>query len=370
MTAPLADVLRRRIRHAGPISVAEFMTESLAHPEHGYYMTRDPLGVAGDFVTAPEISQMFGELIGLWCAEIWRTALGRDRVRLIELGPGRGTLMADALRAARLAPGFLDAATVHLVEVSPALAAAQRQTLPDHELHWHANFADVPAGPVILIANEFFDALPVHQLQWTGEAWCERMVGLAEDGLSFRLCLAPGASSLEPLLPPPLRAHARAGDVAEISPARIGCIADIARRIVSEGGVALIIDYGHLRSAAGETLQAVRGHRRHEPLQDPGTADLTAHVDFAALAAAAGRAGASVHGPIEQGAFLQRLGVGVRAEGLCRAAPSRAREIRAACHRLIAPDEMGTLFKVMALAVPDAPVPPGFGTVREDTTIA
>ncbi|MDH5557030.1 MAG: SAM-dependent methyltransferase [Alphaproteobacteria bacterium] len=361
MTNPLAEQLRRRIRLTGPVTVADYMADALGHPDHGYYMTRDPLGAAGDFTTAPEISQMFGELIGLWCAEVWRTTLAPRPVRLVELGPGRGTLMADALRAARLAPDFLAAVSVHMVETSPVLTAMQRRSLAGHDARWYEALEDVPDGPTLLIANEFFDALPIRQFEMTDAGWRERMVGLDEDGVTFRMGLAPGGSVAETLIPETVRRSASKGDIAEVCPAGQSIIRAIGERITRHGGAALIIDYGHATSAAGDSLQALRGHEFHDPLQDPGTADLTAHVDFAALGTAVREGGAAVYGPIGQGEFLTRLGIETRAEQLIgNATPDQAIDIAAARARLIDKAQMGYLFKVMAIMPPAAAPPPAF----------
>ena len=361
MTSPLADLLRRRIRLSGPISIADFMAEALGHPEHGYYITRDPLGAAGDFTTAPEVSQMFGELVGLWCAEIWRVTVAPRPVRLVELGPGRGTLMADALRAARLAPDFLAATSVHLVETSPVLAAMQRRTLAEHGVNWHGSLEEVPDGPVILIANEFFDALPIRQFERTAEGWRERMVGLADDGETFRLGLAPGETGGEVLIPENLRQSAGLGDIAESCPAGLSVARMIGERIARDGGAALVVDYGHAVSAAGDTLQAVKNHQYCDPLADPGQADLTAHVDFAALARGVTEAGAVAHGPVAQRDFLMRLGIETRAaQLLARATETQATDIKAALTRLIGEKEMGYLFKAMAITSADAGAPPAF----------
>jgi NADH dehydrogenase [ubiquinone] 1 alpha subcomplex assembly factor 7 len=356
-------MLERRIRGeiaaAGPMDVATFIARALGDPEHGYYRTRDPLGSAGDFVTAPEISQMFGELIGLWCAEVW-TRLGAPRpVRLIELGPGRGTLMADALRAvARAAPDFRAAIELHLVETSPALRAVQRAGLADAAPTWHDDAAAVPAGPALILANEFLDALPVHQLERTDAGWCARQVAIDPAGrLAFQVASEPsphGAWLAQAVAAAPL------GSVAELSPAARELVGALARRIASQGGAALLIDYGHTMSAPGDTLQAVRGHRRHPVLEAPGEADLTSHVDFAALAESASPL-AAVHGPVTQAAFLRQLGIVARAEALARDKPAAvALGIRAALSRLIEPSQMGTLFKVMAIGAPDGPPLPGF----------
>ncbi len=361
MTKPLADLLRRRIRLSGPISIADFMAEALGHPEHGYYITRDPLGAAGDFTTAPEVSQMFGELIGLWCAEIWRATVAPRQVRLVELGPGRGTLMADALRAARLVPDFLAAASVHLVETSPVLAEMQRRSLAGHEVTWHGSLDEVPDGPVILIANEFFDALPIRQFERTNDGWRERMVGLAEDGEKFILGLAPGETGGEVLIPETVRQSAVQGEIAETCPAGLSIARTLGERIVRHGGAALVVDYGHAASAPGDTLQAVKGHEYCDPLADPGQADLTAHVDFAALARILVEAGAVAHGPATQRDFLMRLGIETRAaQLLAHATEAQATDIKAALARLIGEKEMGYLFKAMAITSADAGAPPAF----------
>jgi NADH dehydrogenase [ubiquinone] 1 alpha subcomplex assembly factor 7 len=365
VNGPLAELLRRRIRLTGPITVADFMAEAMGHPQHGYYMTRDPLGARGDFTTAPEISQMFGELIGLWCAEVWRTTIAPAPVHLVELGPGRGTLMSDALRAARMAPDFLAAATVHMVETSPVLAETQRQTLAAHGVRWHGLLDEIPAGPAILIANEFFDALAIRQFEQTGAGWRERMVGLDADGETFRIGLAPGATASEALIPEIVRQTAGAGDIAEVCPVGLSIAQSVGERIARHGGAALIVDYGHVASGAGDTLQALSGHEFHDPLLDPGTVDLTAHVDFAALGNAARKAGAAIHGPIGQGQFLIRLGIETRTDQLlAKATADQATDVRAACSRLIDKQQMGYLFKVMAITPRTAAAPPAF----EDNT--
>lgn len=363
MARGLLDVLLGRIALGGPLTVADYMAEALGHPRFGYYATRDPFGAAGDFVTAPEISQMFGELIGLWCAVIWQ-AMGRpDAVRWVELGPGRGTLMADALRAGRTVPGFLEATEIHLVETSPVLRRLQADTLagaqPPHPPLWHADLAGVPDGPMILVANEFLDALPIRQFERTAAGWCERLVTADAGGERLAWALSPPVSR-PPLLPPAI-VDAPVGSIAEVSPAVIAVIDVIGRRLAEAGGAALIIDYGHPRSAAGDTLQAVRAHSYHDPLTEPGSADLTAHVDFEVVRRVATEAGAHTFGPLEQGVFLDRLGLDARASTLSnRASPAQAETIRAARHRLMAADQMGNLFKAIALQHPSLPIPPGF----------
>ena len=362
--SPLTQRLARRIALQGPISIATYMAEALGHPQHGYYMRQDPFGRDGDFITAPEISQMFGELIGLWCVEMWRLMDAPAQFRLVELGPGRGSLIADALRAAQIRPEFQSAASTHLVETSPALRALQQQRLHDADaaITWHDDLAQVPDGPMILIANEFFDALPIHQFERRPEGWRERMVSFAED--RFTLVLNRQMTPQTALIPESLNRSAEAGAIAEICPAGIAIAAAIADRIAEFGGAALVIDYGYCRHRAANTLQAVQNHNVHDFLSDPGSADITAHVDFAALTHAAGAAG--THGPVTQGDFLKQLGIGIRAKQLSqRATPAQARDIDSACKRLIDPSEMGTLFKVLAISHPDMAAPPGFDQPAE-----
>jgi NADH dehydrogenase [ubiquinone] 1 alpha subcomplex assembly factor 7 len=363
--APLALKLARRIAQRitedGPLSVADFMAAALTDPAHGYYMGRDPLGAGGDFITAPEISQMFGELIGLWCADTWQRLGAPTQVALVELGPGRGTLMADALRAARQDPAFAAALEVHLVEASPALKALQAEALRDAEPTWHETLAGVPELPLLLIANEFFDALPVRQLVKQADGWGERLVALAEESEALAFTVSPPDPALDCLVPESLR-DAPAEQSFEVSPAGQEIGREIAQRLQAQGGAALIIDYGHDTSALGETLQAVRRHAPHDVLSDPGTADLTCHVDFAALALAAREAGgAAAHGPVAQGVFLERLGIAARAERLMeQATPPQREDIRSARLRLTAPDQMGELFKVLALTQEGFGPPSGF----------
>ena len=332
------------IEAQGPISVAEFM----ALANDAYYASRDPLGRQGDFITAPEISQVFGELIGLWIVQAW-AAQGRPRAkRLVELGPGRGTLMADALRAARVVPEFLDGLEVVLVEASPRLRAAQAERVPG--ARWADRFdGSLGDAPLFLIANEFFDALPVRQFVKTAAGWRERMVTLgANRALAF---------ALSPLaVPGP--ADAPLGGVMEMCPAARAIAADIARAVQTTGGAALIVDYGYDAPGFGETLQAVRGHAFADILAHPGETDLSTHVDFSALAAAA--ADAAAFGPVTQGAFLERLGIFARVERLVAANPPAASSLRSGAERLIHPDEMGKMFKVLAILPASAPPPPGF----------
>ena len=358
--SPLAAEIRRRIAAAGPMPVHEFMQMSLFHPEYGYYVQRDPFGAGGDFITAPEISQMFGELIGLWAAEVWRMMGSVAAIALVELGPGRGTLMRDALRAARVVPQFRQAASVHLIEASRGLTERQKDTLREEAgIHWHGALAGVPEMPAIILANEFFDALPVHQAVKRADGWHARTVRLDADArLSFGLAAAP-LPEFEQTLPAAVR-DAPLDAVYEWRPDATAH--EVARRCLL-GGAALVIDYGYSESAAGETLQAVQDHRFADPLAAPGHADLTAHVDFAALAATAERIGVRTHGPTTQAAFLRRLGIEARAARLKSAAAAETAErIDAATRRLT--DEgrtgMGATFKVMAFSHPSLDRLPGF----------
>jgi NADH dehydrogenase [ubiquinone] 1 alpha subcomplex assembly factor 7 len=343
----LGDRLARLIATSGPISVARYMAEA----NFCYYGARDPLGQAGDFVTAPEISQMFGELIGLWLADLWTRAGAPADVRYVELGPGRGTLAADALRAMRAA-GLRP--PIHFVESSPVLRRAQARQVP--AAAWHDDLATVPEhAPLLIMANEFFDALPVHQLIAKGKGWHERLVGY-RDG---RFVPLPGPPASAAAIPDHLRASPP-GTIIETSPASVAVIRQLAQLIGRSGGALLLIDYGHARTAPGETLQAVLHHEYADPWINPGAHDLTAHVDFESLAAAAERAGLRPFGPRGQGEWLETMGIGLRAAALSKAAPTHAEEIAAARHRLTDPQEMGMLFKVMALVAPGWPEPAGF----------
>jgi NADH dehydrogenase [ubiquinone] 1 alpha subcomplex assembly factor 7 len=358
---PLAALLRRRIAEDGPLSLAEYIAEALGHDEHGYYAHRDPLGVSGDFTTAPEISQVFGELIGAWCVEIWRRMNAPDPVQVVELGPGRGTLLADAVRIwRRMAPEFAQAVRLHLVETSKALRARQRTALAAVSLQpttWHDRLADVPERPMILLANEFFDALQIHQYVRRDRAWRERLVGLAPVGDGFLFIDGPVVELSDAQSEP----GAMEGAILELCPEAEMLAADIGARVAAQGGAALIIDYGAARSALGDTLQAVRGHRYADPLAEPGEADLSHHVDFQRLRRAAEHAGAVAFGPISQGLFLGRLGIADRAEALVRAAaPQQAEGVPGAVRRLIHPGRMGVLFKAFAIVEPALPTPPGF----------
>lgn len=354
---PLGRTLTDRIRRDGPLTVAEYMALCLGDPEHGYYRRADAIGRGGDFVTAPEISQIFGELIGLWAATVWN-AMGQPAlIRLVELGPGRGTLMADALRAiGKTMPTFRAAIDLHLVEINMRLRERQAAALADARPRWHDSIATIPAGPAIVIANEFLDALPVRQFVRLVDGWHERTVGLDGDRLTFM----PGSPIADPPLEP-AHAQAPAGAIVEVSPASRELVAAIAGRVAAQGGAALFIDYGAPASGIGDTLQAVREHQKVDPLAQPGESDLTTHVDFAAMARVARATGGAAHGPVPQGLFLNRLGIAARAAMLLRhATPAQRRDIAAACERLIGEAQMGSLFQVLAITAPGAPTPPGF----------
>ncbi|MEM0949612.1 MAG: SAM-dependent methyltransferase [Pseudomonadota bacterium] len=352
---PLAEVLARRIRGAGPLTVAEFMAECLTHPELGYYTNRDPLGAKGDFTTAPEISQMFGELVGLCLAQVWIDQGQPGSFVLAELGPGRGTLMADALRAIDRVDGFNEAAEIQLVETSPALRAVQAATLGGFAPKWQTRLEDLPDGPLFLVANEFFDTLPVRQFIRIGQAWAERVIGLKDGTLAFgRTAPAPLAELAHRI------GDTSEGDLVETSSARTAAAREIARRIARFGGIALVVDYGDWRSQ-GDTLQALAGHAPENPLARPGQADLTTHVDFEPLAVAARDMGAQPTRLTPQGVFLERLGIAQRAETLAAGLSGQALDTHiAAHHRLTHPAEMGNLFKVMAFQPAESAPAPGF----------
>ncbi|MBR0682006.1 class I SAM-dependent methyltransferase [Roseomonas eburnea] len=331
---------------------AERLDRFMARAAAAYYAGREPFGSGGDFTTAPEITQAFGECLGLWAAIAWE-AMGRpDPVVLAELGPGRGTLMADALRAiAEMAPGFRAALRVHLVETSPRLREMQAARLAGTVTAWHDGIGWLPSGPAIILGNEFLDALPIRQFVRRGEGWMERFV-------------ADGAFVERPALdPPPLPAEAEEGAVQEVNEAARAIAAALGARLAAQGGVALFLDYGPEKGGLGDSLQAMAGHGPADPLGVPGAADITAHVDFAALAAAARAAGAAVQGPLPQGVFLGRLGLFSRAAMLARMDPRHATRHLAAAQRLAAPEHMGRLFKVVCLCHPGLPTLPGF----EDT---
>jgi len=362
--ADLAARLVRHIRAQGPLTVAAFMAMALHDPAAGYYARRQPLGWAGDFVTAPEISQIFGELVGLWCADLWRRMGSPDPVVVAELGPGRGTLMADFVRAATGVAGFRAAMRLHLVETSPILRAEQRRRLAGIDAVWLDDIDGLPDGPLLLVANEFLDALPIRQLVRGRAHWAERLVALDEKD---RLCFAAGPENPAlTLLVPPERHVAAPGTIVELCPAAAALTASLAERLCRQPGAALFVDYGYADPSGKSTLAAIGAHRAAAILDAPGTADLSAHVDFAAVAAAARAGGATVYGPVSQGAFLKALGAALRLEILVRrAAPAQRAALEAGLKRLIDAAEMGTLFKALAMVSPGLPAPAGFADCVE-----
>ena len=347
----LKDLIARRINAEGPMSLADYMSTCLLHPDHGYYATRDPFGEKGDFITAPEISQMFGELIGLSLAQSWMDQGRPSSFILAELGPGRGTLMADILRATKIVPGFHAAAKIVLVEASAALQDVQSDTLKDYKVQWISDVTALPEGPLWLVANEFFDALPIRQFERASAGWRERMINLTGHTLGFGLAQDTAYEGLSHRIE-----DTQPGDVVETSPVATGIVRAIGDRIQSGGGAALIIDYGDWRSL-GDTFQALKAHEAVSPFDEPGDADLTAHVDFEALALAAPCEFSRV---TPQGVFLERLGIVQRAQTLAQNLSGDVlNDHISAFRRLTHPEEMGTLFKVMALYPHGANPPPG-----------
>ncbi len=355
----LRERLLALIAQNGPLTVAQYMTSALYDPQDGYYTRKAALGADGDFITAPEASQMFGELVGLWCAQEWMAMGSPAPFNLIELGPGAGTLISDAWRATKIVPRFHDAAQISLVEVSETLRARQAQALDAIGAHatWITRLEDAPHAPTLIIANEFLDCMPIRQFARIDGGWRERLVGARDGALTFGF--AQDALSDDALIPPALR-DAAEGAIAEIALALPAFVASLATHFADRPGRALIIDYGAADTTGGDTLQAVRRHARVDPLEAPGDADLTAHVDFPRLAALSRDAGLAVHGPVAQGAWLESLGVRERAALLAKARPDKAQSIAAQLHRLTAPGEMGVLFNAVCLAPSDSPPPAGF----------
>jgi NADH dehydrogenase [ubiquinone] 1 alpha subcomplex assembly factor 7 len=354
---PLALALEARIARDGPIPVADYMAACLGDETHGYYRTRQAIGTHGDFVTAPEISQVFGELIGLWACVVWHQMESPSRFQLVEIGPGRGTMMADALRAARRMPGFVEAAEIAVVEPSPVLADAQRVTLASSRavVRWLPDIAGLSPSPTILVANEMLDVLPVVQLVCQEGGWRERVVRLDASGrLDFGLAETQWGGAL-----PDFANQAKNGDILELRD--LAPVTRAAARLASGGPFAgLFIDYGHEASGFGETFQAVRRHRAEHPLTSPGEADLTTQVDFAAASAAFRATGLAVEQLVTQAEFLGALGIAERASRLMAANPSRAAEIELGIARLMAPQGMGTRFKALGVRSPGMAALPGF----------
>ncbi len=350
----LAELIDMQIRANGPMSIASYMSLCLTHPRHGYYKKTDPLGANGDFVTAPEISQMFGELIGFFLVNLWQQMKQPLSFTLLELGPGRGTLLQDALRVAGKADGFLNAMHLQLFETNEALRAGQQQRLGVYSPYWADEIDALSDDPLLVVANEFFDALPLRQFVRTNDGWHERLVGLRGDNRMFGLSPTP----IHPSAMPEAIRDAEPGAVYEVSAAATDVMGRLARPVARLGGAILAIDYGYARTQTGETLQAVSRHTFADPLAHPGAADLSAHVDFGSLGEAAKTAGLIAHPVTAQGDFLRRLGIAERAEMLARANPGEADNIARALERLTGPSQMGDLFKVFAATSPGL-APPG-----------
>ena len=362
-STPLHRLIARHIAANGPMSVSHYMGLCLGHPEYGYYQRKDPFGTAGDFTTAPEISQMFGELIGAWVAEIWEGIGQPDPFVLLEMGPGRGTLMADLLRITRKVPGFHQALRLHMLETSECLKTPQRRAVEAFGVRpAHVDrLCDLPELAVIAVANEFFDALPIRQFEYCEQGWRERLVAVRRDGDMLGWTLAKASAlpaSVLPGTPVP-------GDVYELNAPAIALAGELGHRLARQGGALLAIDYGHDGAGYGDSLQAVRRHEPVPVLDRPGQADLTAHVNFAALAQALQQAGATLYPLVRQGAFLTRMGLGERA-GMLRSKATQAQreDISTAVHRLASPETMGSLFKVLMATGPDQPLPPGLDEVN------
>jgi NADH dehydrogenase [ubiquinone] 1 alpha subcomplex assembly factor 7 len=364
LATPLAAKLKQRIARDGAISVHDYMQACLADRHAGYYLTRQPIGSAGDFITAPEISQIFGELIGAWAAAVWQAMGEPARVTIAELGPGRGTLMVDALRVFRSVPKIRDAVRIALVETSPVLRDVQKETLraAPAPLSWHDSIEDLPDGPLIVIANEFIDALPIRQFVREGGIWHERCVALDASG---NIAFGTGAPVASNALPLSLRdLDADDGAILEIRPAASTLLSTLAARARHASVAALLVDYGHDKPGFGDTLQAVSRHRFADPLAAAGEADLTAHVDFAALRETASKLGLAAYGPMPQGEFLLKLGLEARCERLARNAnPDQKEAILSGVARLADPRQMGVLFKVLALQSSGLAPPPPFGDI-------
>jgi NADH dehydrogenase [ubiquinone] 1 alpha subcomplex assembly factor 7 len=361
MTA-LKDHLVKIIKLNGPISISDYMMESMTNPQHGYYVNQDPLGERGDFITSPEISQMFGEMIGLWFADMWVKMNCPHKVNLVEFGPGRGTLMMDALRALRVIPDFLKAIDIHLVEASPELQKIQQKKIIHPNINWHASVQKAIEdndAPIFIIANEFFDALPIKQYQKSGSGWHERMVSLNEAGNELITMLSP--FPVQNLILPKELNLVEDHSIVEVSPMSDYIMSEISIQIKEKSGAALIIDYGYTRHQTGETLQAVKSHQYSNIYDNPGDTDLSAHVNFNRLQNIAKQVGTSTYGPIDQGDFLTALGIKQRALQLSTSTyAEQSSDITTSLNRLISPNEMGSLFKVFGISSQKNIVPAGF----------
>ncbi len=354
----LAEILKAKIREEGPISVHDYMEAALSHPDYGYYTRSEPFGPKGDFITAPEISQMFGELIGLWCVDCWSKMGSPDRIHLVELGPGNGTLMQDALRSAALVPEFAKALKVHLIETSERLVGKQKDKLQGHPVTWHTEMPDLSTAPALFIANEFFDALPVRQYVKTQNGLAERGVCLNNDEFSYTLLASPvSQDDIDPCDFEGLKDES----IVESNPLARTLTTHIARLLREVGGAALFIDYGFLEATSGDSLQAVKDHKYADPLKSPGEADITAHVDFTRLAKIAAAEGCETLPGTSQGRFLERLGIEARAMLLSRNATEPQKEkIAGDLKRLVSNNGMGTLFKAFSFYHTMAMPPAGF----------
>ncbi|CCI48553.1 unnamed protein product [Albugo candida] len=383
----LSSILSSLIDVRGPLTVAEYMKRALAHPTHGYYMKKDVFGVEGDFTTAPEISQMFGELIAIWCIATWKEMGSPDPINIVELGPGRGSLMSDFLRSSQSFPRFHSALQVHMIEISPALQRIQKEMLKDvvgiRSLQWHTSLTHVPEGPLLVIAQEFFDAMPVHQFEYTERGWCERLIDSQDDNGNqlFRFVLSPGPtpaarifigrqnlrdlaqSDDEKLV---MTEKAQIGDQLEISPASITIMQEVAKRITANRGAALIVDYGHDHPSSF-SLRGIRNHKFVDALEEPGDIDLSANVDFSTLKRyATAEPKISSFGSVSQGQFLKTLGIEHRLAVLLEncESESEAQELYSAYKRLVDADQMGSIFKVMAISHSDINNIVGFDCVE------
>jgi NADH dehydrogenase [ubiquinone] 1 alpha subcomplex assembly factor 7 len=356
---PLVPILTQRIQAMGALTLADYMTLCLQHPEHGYYRMQPPIGAQGDFITAPEISQMFGELIGLWCVDVWDKMGRPSPFILLEPGPGRGTLMADALRAAKLCPDFLAAMRLYLLDSNALLRQQQAEKLAAYHPHWIDRLADLPPLPLILIANEFLDALPIRQFERTPKGWAERCVTLDAKTGQLVLTLAPPSPEIAYLIPDLLQS-APVGSITERSPAISLFLQDVTHHLSKLGGTALMIDYGYIGPATKDSFRAFSQHKLCSPFADPGLADLTADVDFSLLGDAATITGIQSAPPVCQRDFLRALGIEARAHRLMTQNPAESDRITAALHRLLDPSEMGTRFLVGCLSSPSLPPLAGF----------
>lgn len=351
----LEEHLKKLITNNGPITIAQFMADSLTHPEHGYYQKQKPFGKEGDFTTSPEISQIFGELVGIWCASVWQQMGSPANISIVELGPGRGTLMKDFIRGTKHVNGFHKAMEIHMVEVSRQLQQVQQKNLKESHgnIHWHSDMTSLPAKTSIFIANEFFDALPIHQYEKTTKGWCEKLMDIADGKLAFTLA--------SPISLPGEHKNAANGNTLEACPTAITIMQDISARIEMENGAALIIDYGYIGKVYKDTLQAVKNHKYHPILEDIGSADITAHVNFSELSKAATEYDVNICNTITQRDFLLALGIELRTQSLIKNANDKQKQqITSATERLINADEMGNLFKVLAITGKNLTTPAGF----------